>query len=1031
MSEDPTSLARDANHIHQSLKELLTTNEPYDKEVEFLRKKLRRQYLQLLLVHPRVQESKDAENHLWMQTSYAFIAAYKQRINTLDRLINNRPQQSQPSQQQQQQQQQQRQSGPGPVEYRKLLQRFRQFLAEEEKFWAKLVGRLYRTFALTDARPALQAVGIPLEEEQPQAGANSTGHGRNQQQFPPEDLTPRVEARNTNEKDAYISTLSKALVFLGDVARYRELYNEAGGRPKAGHEDGTPARRRNRRGPTWLENIAKARNYDKAQQYYEQARLLVPNEGKPSHQLAILASYKDDAYASLLHYYRALCVKQSYDTALNNMGILLNKTLDRWRTSAKHDKNKNLPLDANLHPGVRVDKFKERLVVLHALWRVGSESGVDKMNSIVRKLDVAVAHDFTTLVGQRQMPDDMIMQAIAMSQGALWKYRMRRDTTNDHHNGSSSSSVLLEWYIVKHVLDMHRALLEIGRDELNVPPSHDTKDDLGQQITATFRRTLPALRVASKWLRANTKYLSQDPEFSAYVQKKKGVIANNSLHQISGHPHQISGHSYHTRRFWEMYAEFSRTLARTFPLSKLPKLTAPLEEDIELGGFLPLKRLMNDIRTDDQGRIKPREEVHPNDEQLMRIADLHEDSKAISEFEYAPIQFYSISGVVMLDNDAFEAEIPKVKTSTARQQEEQEEQAVTRQQVPPGAHMAHLDTKTDQEDSLSDNSPDDDDDVVRNAFRHLDDQVEDEDEEQIVYDPRPVVSPAIQATASPPAQISPISPPRQPVSPVALEISPQSLSRHNGVPSRGGLTTAEDLLRNVMGGARPPPPQQPHIFSSNLSAQSIWSTSQDEQRILAGAAGHVSGSPLFPSPTHQYSTLDTTHSFDLPSLSHQSIWGPPSPFISGGFNGTQQSINVNATGIGLNMNAGGPFPQQFAQHGMAPSNGIGDRSNLLHSRVPSLSPVQLQLQQQYQIQTPLSLSLSNGSHGLNMSEDTSFGLSMDDINLAEAIDPRGAFYNNNYRNGSSPFHTRHLSYNDPRLGTGIHQPLSPSLWGNT
>lgn len=340
--------------------------------MNFLPFRLRRQHLQLLLLHPHAPESKDVENHLWMQTSYAFIAAYKQRINALDRLLNSRPQQSQPPQQQQQQQ---RNTGTGPVEYRKLLQRFRQFLAEEEKFWAKLVGRLYRTFVLEDARSILQALGIPLEEE---SSAPGPGHGRNHQQFPSEESTPRLEAKTLSEKEAYMSTLSKALVILGDVARYRELYNEAGGRPKAGHEDGVPARKRNRRVPTWMENIPKARNYDKAQQYYEQARLLVPNDGKPSHQLAILASYKNEPYISLSHYYRALCVKQSYDTALNNMGILLSKALDAWRASTRHDKTRTSALDISLHPGIRVDKFKERLVVLHALWRVGSESGVDK-----------------------------------------------------------------------------------------------------------------------------------------------------------------------------------------------------------------------------------------------------------------------------------------------------------------------------------------------------------------------------------------------------------------------------------------------------------------------------------------------------------------------------------------------------------------------------------------------------------------------------------------------------------------------------
>ena len=65
-----------------------------------------------------------------MQTSYAFISIYKQRIASLDRALQSATR-NQP-----------RQGGHGPVEYRKLMQRFRQFLAEEEKFWTQLVVRL-------------------------------------------------------------------------------------------------------------------------------------------------------------------------------------------------------------------------------------------------------------------------------------------------------------------------------------------------------------------------------------------------------------------------------------------------------------------------------------------------------------------------------------------------------------------------------------------------------------------------------------------------------------------------------------------------------------------------------------------------------------------------------------------------------------------------------------------------------------------------------------------------------------------------
>lgn len=315
-------------------------------------------------MHPYAKESKDVENLLWMQTSYAFISTYKQRIASLDRALQANPR-NQP-----------RQGGHGPVEYRKLMQRFRQFLAEEERFWAKLIDRLQRSFGLDEAHAAVVSLGIvgnelvppPSGDLSPQKNANE----RNNFQFPLEEPSPPQSAA---DRAGRMAILSKAMVCLGDIARYRELYNESNGRPKAGHEESPPVRRggRNRRGgATGMEPVTRARNYERAQQCYDQARLLVPYEGNPSHQLAILASYQRDLFGSLVHYYRALCVLQPYDTASENLGVVLNKALEQWRNRVKRDKEKGVgPGSTVLAPHLRVDMFKEKVVVLHALWRLG------------------------------------------------------------------------------------------------------------------------------------------------------------------------------------------------------------------------------------------------------------------------------------------------------------------------------------------------------------------------------------------------------------------------------------------------------------------------------------------------------------------------------------------------------------------------------------------------------------------------------------------------------------------------------------
>jgi protein SMG7 len=303
-----------------------------------------------------------------MQTSYQFISNYKQHVAALDRTLQSAPRH------------QPRQGNHGPVEYRKLMQRFRQFLAEEEKFWTQLVARYQRSFALHEAQSMLSALSIAVPDD---TGAPTCAGGhesvqspnpsRNQSQFPLEGSTP--SSTSAAERETNLSILSKAIVCLGDMARYRELYNEGGGRPRAGQQDGPATGKRggrNRRaGAPGFDAIPRARNYDKAIQCYEQARLLGPSEGNPSHQLAILAFYQSDMFSSLLHYYRALCVRQPYDTASENVKKILNKSLDQH--AKKTREGQAAPEIGDLPPRLRVESFKEKVVLLHALWRLGSD----------------------------------------------------------------------------------------------------------------------------------------------------------------------------------------------------------------------------------------------------------------------------------------------------------------------------------------------------------------------------------------------------------------------------------------------------------------------------------------------------------------------------------------------------------------------------------------------------------------------------------------------------------------------------------
>ncbi|KAG1752084.1 hypothetical protein EDB19DRAFT_1903483 [Suillus lakei] len=833
MTDSASQLASEAKSTHQSLKELLKTHVPWDKEVEFQRKSLRRLYLRLLFVEPYAKESKDAETHLWMQTSYQFISNYKQNVAALDRTLQSAPRH------------QPRQSNHGPVEYRKLMQRFRQFLAEEEKFWTQLVARYQRSFALHEARHILSTLNIAIPDDLGAPNGSIGGHegvpnpgfGRNQFQFPLEGNTP--SPTNSAERETNLAILSKAIVCLGDMARYRELYNEGGGRPRAGQEDGAGSSRRggrNRRGGApGFDSIPRARNYDKAVQCYDQARLLVPSEGNPSHQLAILAFYQNDMFSSLLHYYRALCVRQPYDTASENVKKILNKSLDQ-QAKRTREGVQAVPEFGDLPPRLRVESFKEKVVLLHALWRLGSDKS--RLNPIVHAADVV--KDFATLVSERILPIDTVTKVIVLSEGALWKHRMIRDTSppSNRRSGGIPDPAIVESQILKHVLAIHQSLLEIGADELGFPPEDAAENDLAQCITAAFRRTLPALRVASKWLLENLKYVVHPPPpvGSSQVEEIPGVF-------VSDMP-----------VFWHHYLRFYNALYKRFPIEKLPSLLSPLDEDVDLRGFLPLRsRMIGDTPTivdadmhkgNGSAAAGPqgRENVHPNEEQLMRISDLLKDVKNLAESPDSPIH---------LQGDTFKS---LLEITAASPEAQAQAQAIAAEAVktpitpvvpcPDIFDLMPLETYA-EEDAMTDTGRTDNDDPVEDAFRTvLNAEAQDEDDELdddvVVWDPRAPTSPPGVVSALPTTPVLPSNMINGNFnSPSASSVVTPGRAAPASPPSAFTGTTAQDLLNGFSkaGGdiARSPrrqtiaPPSQ-FLFGSGPSnaPPSIWSTTLDQ-----------------------------------------------------------------------------------------------------------------------------------------------------------------------------------------------------------
>ncbi|KAG8922601.1 hypothetical protein FRC01_013831 [Tulasnella sp. 417] len=673
---------------------------------------------------------------------------------------------------------------------RKLQNKFRAFLSAEESFWSGFALRLVRTFGLTEAKPALLALNITSPDpSDPLADVSRSSvptidddPGSRNDAEPSTALPP-------GQRDRKLDAVSKVLVHLGDLARYREQYNEVGGRPKAGQlkhsEEWKPRRGRGGKKET-SPVIPRERDFTRASECYQQARLLFPDNGNAPNQLAVLAIWTGDSFLAAYHCYRAMAVRQPFPTAQDNLVKSVEKVLAKFKAGEEQ------PVSTE------VDAFKDRVLYLHGIWVTKSAS------SRAPKQAVKVIELFQRLVQERQLQADTIVKTLVMAFAALWRTRMYVEPvpedsvpeTQASQTTQTTSSKHWEPFVLNHALDLIGTLMEVstaemagfdtaeGGVEAGASQGNEAEDNfaLAQRITAVFRRALPALRIASKWLKANLEY----------------VVTNGA------------------KPFWVKYAEFATRLAGTFPTAKLPALSIPLEEDVDMKGFAPLKRTMMETKAFEDangaklavsGDTDGLGGVHPNEEHLMRIGDLLLDTLYLAQSAASPIKY--------ANNIFFTGETSEVAVGSqsigqpglgggvadAASDVDSHRPAVDEEEQP--THQHPIGTSAVVDDDAASASTRTDDDPVNLAMRATLEEEDEDDDEQILYpiqrkpsSEKPLLAAAIYPSFPTPSVHAQRLPP-------TAEQDFDAIPNVNTSPRSTvirPLTTASDLLAQAMSG---------------------------------------------------------------------------------------------------------------------------------------------------------------------------------------------------------------------------------------
>lgn len=154
-------------------------------------------------------------------------------------------------------------------------------------------------------------------------------------------------------------------------------------------------------------------------------------------------------------------------------------------------------------------------------------------------------------------------------------------------------------------LEGDAAVLDLGEGATSEPAGNTSKIS-SRHLTVVLLRSLPALRVAAKWIRAHQDYLSR----VIHRQEPGSAVAARACNMFTAH------------------VQLANALALAFPAADLCPLEAPLEEDFELRGFGPLRKFFPG-RGGEAHSANGRED----EEAFVRISDLQLESLLLASME--------------------------------------------------------------------------------------------------------------------------------------------------------------------------------------------------------------------------------------------------------------------------------------------------------------------------------------------------------------------------------------------------------------
>jgi hypothetical protein len=246
-----------------------------------------------------------------------------------------------------------------------------------------------------------------------------------------------TQSGRTSDRNVFLC-IFKCLIFLGDLARYRELHSESS-----------------------------TKDWAAVEVLYKRAITIMPNMGNPHNQLAVLAAYAESDFIAIYHYCRSVLVEQPFSVGVENLKLAYEKLIKNSAGLFNQQRSTSDGKSANAKTFLTKIVTLHGILFLHALKALGQSSKFSKIrvddSKIVLTLDEVseqlpdLIAEFDVLISQCKLSETVLLRLLIIcifsvhfsSQDQLYFESIVCSTSSNRTSAESISMSILMGLIVK------------------------------------------------------------------------------------------------------------------------------------------------------------------------------------------------------------------------------------------------------------------------------------------------------------------------------------------------------------------------------------------------------------------------------------------------------------------------------------------------------------------------------------------------------------------------------------------------------